>query len=414
MFSGYHATYINKNVLIEYLKNYDVEEVSTKQKSLLQRDINRLIQEGVIDENDFNSTLTSWMKQGKERVLIRKFNDGALNDLKDADTVENLFNKLELSDDIRSTLGYSTTSDKHTHLYDIDIQKSIDEVVTEINLSVACIVKAKKQSDGTSEYLDTILPVFICLDVSNSEIVVRVQIRDSLRFMTDVPTTDIGVASLLLNEIARDLNIDIIASADEQLKMKKTLTELHKDIVKLPEEVLQKVKDVDGIVESFVKDVFVGLEYVDNISEINTTDLLDHVIDIKSKIGNVLLYSLTKNFDDETKDSITTSGYGNAPSFHATGCSESKIKQTSAERVPVQISSDFYSVGSALVDKKTKKAYIDREGIDWFSVCGKENVRTTITCKNGFIRVDFSRYTYEEDIQNVLSKISEFHRRENE
>lgn len=256
--------------------------------------------------------------------------------------------------------------------------------------------KDSPYEDGEYIYDDIVIPVFIELDFDKGDIISRVPSKSDIYSKNRNKLDDIDIAKDIMNLVLNNLEIDTRMDTRQIHACKTSLLNIHQEITQLPDEINSKLIDIEEITLGYIHNVTNAIEIISN------NDLIKE--ELSCQIKNIIkqhIISQHENraiFDDKYAKSVTLRA--------TTGRSKSTIQYGSASQRPVQETPDYQNIEN-LLDPGSD---INKNVLQWKSII-KEDKDFTVklyTHLDGYVQVDFMEYVFEEDIQNVLSKIREF------
>jgi len=407
MLIGYNTSNVNAEVLRKYLKSIGVAGLTAMPKDEMIKTINHKIYNREITKNEIKELLEIWNRQGWKKILFKKFDDNYFNELRSIENCDEIFSKLLVSKSIPNILSFRSDLDVDLHLYNKQmIMNEINEV-TFIRLEFVKILQTVETKVDV-EPKRVVLPIGIYFDIENSEITIRVQAKDKLESIKSNRTTDVNTAIDIYNYVLNNTKLDGTYTVKQDEKLKETMTTLHNDLTELPESDISRVGEVSDTVDKFINELFLEMGHVEDETYFNYPDVKRNISNIKTKINNVLLYSIVQNFNIADVERIKKSKFAYINLCDATGSNKSKIRQISPCHEPIQATPEYHSIESAF-NSDQNSDFVDREQINWFKDANKEFVvQTKVKHIPGFIRIDFKGHAYEEEIQNVLQRIRSY------
>ena len=198
-----------------------------------------------------------------------------------------------------------------------------------------------------------------------------------------------------MNEIALSLDITYETKDRSRHIWSSNFYELINECTQTPEEVEFDINGEEAIIEEFIQNFFVR----HNISPINK----DNYIKAKEDIKLFMEKYLAINLDNEAVFKENRVAY--PIKIATTDTDLTSVEQCTANRRPLQASPVFYD---------NKKILLRRKQCDKISLVFKREKKTYITndefvitleVKGGYCVIQTVSYLFEEDIQDVLSRV---------
>lgn len=390
-----YKAYIRTDVLKEFKEENELC-VANGVKDEYIRAINTYCESKNIDLNNY---IVKWLKQGRKKVLYRLLYEDDITFSLANDQIRGFISeKFELNYENLIHLENISLSEKELELVDV-IFDSNEDNTRGVLFIYAYQAKQRKDNpyeDGEYIYEDIVIPVFIELDFEKWDVISRVPSKSEIysRSLNKVEDIDIAkdIMNLVLNNLCISTNMDIMQIGT----IKTALLDIHHEITELPEVITSELTNIEEYTTTYIYNVTNAIEIISD------NDIIKE--ELNSQIKNIIKQHIISQYEDRD---MFDDKYAKSLVVRATtGRSRSTIQYGSSSQRPVQETPDYQNVEN-LLDSGSD---INKNVLQWKSIV-KENKNFTVklyTHLDGYVQVDFMEYVFEEDIQNVLSKIREF------
>lgn len=338
------------------------------------------------------------LKEGIKKIIISKilYSSEVMN--KNVQEWEEIIsNKFKIDEPKHIISGLHSTNIK-LQTYQLEENNG---VVEKASLVFTILLKEEKNKGVTPTI---IYPIFIDIDIKNKYIIGRAKSKSSISKFEIYESGN--------EEITNSTNYEkLIYEAFEIVKFKFQLEEESKDrrehyfkciihsivdeCTKTPKEIVDKIDTENDNIEDFVKKFFKRHE-INPLADDNYINAID---DMKVFVEKYL--SITH----EDQSIFTKDRYGYPVKIAATDSDFSSIDETSSDDKPLQCTAIFFD-NKKLIQKEKKCDDVififKREQQLYFT---NKTFFAILEVRKYRMYIDFRKYTLEEDIKNVLSRI---------
>lgn len=381
--------YITNEVMVNFIKEQRIKVKNGKFSSLfLIEAIENYANESDQNKEKLNDKIDEWIFQGRKKVLYRYFKDEPDIELFDENGVIQYINQNFLIEEINKFEELEYVGDKRIYNIEYAFTASLEY------LKFSCLLRAnqKNKDDSLNEIF---IPAFIEVDFANDEIIGRIASKSDLMTINGEKTEDVKLLEDLIEDILVKLQIDVNISSVQKIALEHAIYEVHSEITDLPEEIVNKLDLIKIEMNDFIN---ISIENLELSDDENTRE------EIQRGIENTLLKIIISRYDN--KNIFKEGKYAISTGFNLSSKSKSMVNYQAPAYEPVQSNPDYQNIRNIMLDSNK----IKKDSIFWNSnVLPGYKIRMKIYTHNkGYIQVCFEQYVYEEDIQNVLSKIREF------
>ena len=414
-----HKIFINKEPFANFCRENKIAFSYYNFDGLIDK-INELYDNGEIDPLALKEHLYKCLFQGRKKIVFGFLNGLNIANIKNYDFLKEKINSsFALSREISCIEDIRINVEMRQHLIDIRYYKNNNiikhedsiEKIDRIVFFYIYIVNQKRKSEERT----IALPIHVVVDLNNFEITSRVSAKDNIYYLSGEKAEDIKLAKNCLKNVVSSLGIryndDINSNG-----VRSTVFNLHEKITKLPPEITAKINKIDDVTN----------EYIDQVGELlGAFNELERQ-DIQSSIKRIFTKQLIRSLSQKEKDSFIKfikKGAGFSNGIFTSASSLSSIKHIGPSYEPMQLQPDYQNTLSIVDETNT----INKDLIFWFKVPHNNrrnnevkditdntiNPNDVIRSKvhidnNGYGIISFEEYVYEEDIENVFSKIRSF------
>ncbi len=291
------------------------------------------------------------------------------------------------------------------HTNDIKLQtyklEESNGFVEKISLIFTILLKEEKNKGVTQTI---IYPIFIDIDIKNKYIIGRAKSKSSIsKFKMYkngeeeiIKSTTCDKLTLEVFEILKS-KFDIEEESKERRDhiFKGRIHSIVDECTRTPKEIMDKIETESDNINAFVKNFF-SRHDINPFSDENYNNAID---DIKVFIEKYL----SINYEDQSI--FTQDRYAYPTKIAATDSDFSSIDESSSDNKPLQCTSIFFD-NKKLIQREKKCDNVvfifKREQKLYFT---NKTFSVILEVKKGRMHIDFRKYTLEEDINNVLSRI---------
>lgn len=388
-----HEHYINNDVLIKFIRENEIKVPNCKYntENMIQI-INEYAESSNNNKIKVEQAINGWISQGRKKILYKYFEE-EINFGENISVIkENIKGIFELIDE--QDLSKLKVPDKNRELWKIDFITENTEVV---KIQFLYIEKLNKKI-REEEFIEIALPIIVVLDIVAKEVYVKVASKSDLYRDTENKIEDIKVAQEVVEEVITNLGLSSRISRIQKSELQSVLFEIHKEITELPEEIINIADSINDEITEFIGKVTEKIEILDD--EFNKDEMFNG-------IKNVILKNIIGMYDD---NKIFEEGkYAISSGIDGAGATMTKFRFNAPAREPVQSKPEYQDIRSILGPLEQ----IRKDVLFWNSVRNStDKIRMKMYAHNiGYIQICFEQYVYEEDIENVLSKIRAFKER---
>ncbi|WP_154826940.1 hypothetical protein [Clostridium butyricum] len=393
MINEYHLLYITNNVMLSFIRENKIKVPNCSYTAQnLANVINDYATKSTQNTNLVKSKINEWMTQGRKKVLFRYFNDELCFDRNQTDNWRSCIYELFIVENTDGLNDIKLSSDKIRCL--VNLECIADNNVLK-SIKFTFVEKVKQRIKDTEVYKEIPLPVFIEINLELLEIIARVCVKSDLYRISGEKIEEIKVAQEILEDVLGKLRIDTSISAVQKAELQRIIYSIHNEITDLPEEIVAKADSINEEINCFIDVIAEKIELIDD--ETNKEE-------IGLGIKNVILKHIISMYDD--KKIFEEGKYAISTGLDGSGLSMSKFQFHAPASEPVQSNPEYQNIRNMLEDAEK----IKKDVILWNSnVIPDIKIRMKMYVhQDGYIQICFEQYVYEEDIQNVLSKIREF------
>ena len=393
MINEYHLLYITNNVMLNFIRDNKIKVPNCSYTSAnLMNVINDYADKSEQNTYMVRSKIVEWITQGRKKVLYRYFNDELCFEKSEIDACENYVNGLFR---IESTMRVDDLKIPENSIRTLANLEYIVENNSLDKIKLTFIEKVKQRIKETEIYKEVPLPIFIEVDLHRLEASARVCVKSDLYRISGEKVDDIKIAQEILEEVLEKLGIDTSIGAVQKAELQRVIYSIHSEITDLPEEIVAKADCITTEIEEFIDIIAEKIELIDD--ETNKEE-------ISLGIKNVILKHIISMYDD--KRIFQEGKYAISTGLDGAGLSRSKFQFHAPALEPVQSNPEYQNIRNILEDAEK----IKKDVILWNSnvIPGLKIRMKMYVHQDGYLQICFEQYVYEEDIQNVLSKIREF------
>lgn len=388
-----HEHYINNDVLIKFIRENEIKVTNCKYNA---ENMIQIINEYAEISNDnkvkVEQAINKWVSQGRKKILYRYFEEEINLGENISIIKENIKGRFELTQD--QDLAKLKVPDNNRELWKIDFVAENNEIVKVQFLYIEKLNKKTKEE----EFIEIALPIIVVLDIVAKEAYVKVASKSDLYKGTENKIEDIKVAEEVLEEVITKLGLNNKISGIQKSELQSILFEIHKEITELPGEIINIADSINDEITEFIGNVTEKIEILND--ELNKDEMFNGVknVILKNIIG---MYDNIRIFEEGK--------YAISSGIDGAGATMTKFRFNAPAREPVQSKPEYQDIRSILGALEQ----IRRDVLFWNSVRNStDKIRMKMYAHNiGYIQICFEQYVYEEDIENVLSKIREFKER---
>lgn len=382
--------YITNEVMVNFIKEQGIKVKNGKFSSLfLIEAIEEYASESEENKEVVNNKINEWIFQGRKKVLYRYFKDELDIKMLDENGIVQYINRNFVIEEINKFEEFKYDGDKRIFNIEYIFNASLEY------LKFSCLLRVNQKNKENDNLNEIFIPAFIEVDFANDEIIGRIASKSDLMTIDGEKTEDVKLLEDLIEEILAKLHIDTNVSSVQKLALEHAIYEIHSEITDLPEEIVNKLDLIKTEMNDFIDICIDNLELSDDE---NTME------EIQRGIENTLLKIIISSYDN--KNIFKEGKYAFSTGLNLSSKSKSMVNYQAPACEPVQSNPDYQNIRNIMLDSNK----IKKDSIFWNSnVLLGYKIRMKIYAHNkGYIQVCFEQYVYEEDMQNVLSKIREF------
>jgi hypothetical protein len=391
----YHAAYLIRTPLIEIMREKSLKYSGTTFQPIeLINVINKGIIDGIITEQELKSQIFTWMFQGRKKILFRYICSEYLEPfVKYTDLKNYVDSNFSLS---REIVGIENlrVSDQEEHLIDIKytLNGEDPEKVDKIIFTYIKMVNHKTKNGIASIVKKIPIPVFVTIDFHDNQITSRVCSKSDIYSLNDIKVDDLEIGKAFLEQVILKFGISRAIPRIDISSVEKMIFKIHDDVTKLPEEIINQGNECEEEINQFIKKVF---------DKLGISSLVYAKEEMSSSLKDLILKQIIKGYED--KAIFEKDKYAVSIGLKASGSSLSKLNYQAPSREPVQSAPEYQNIRAVLSETERIKKNI----ILWVSVRKKDTkIRSKLYIESeGYGVISFEEYAFEEDIQNVFSKI---------
>lgn len=391
----YHLPYIQMRPIQDFYRKEKIAFSSYTIDGLINN-INNLLEKGELSADLVIRNLDLWIYQGRKKIVFRYLDSDILRNLRKYETFKTLVEgKMEKSDEITDISKLRPDVSEKNHFIDVKYNFDNEGYITEAVFLFIKIVKYIKTDGAVHTNKPMALPVHVTIDFENDEIYSRINAKTNIYDLEgNVKLYDADIAVNLLEYLLIKLGLNSQISTSDKDLLNKAIFKTHEIITKLPEEIEGAIKTISLDSTEFIKSAGIKLEI--DLSENSLEELED-------SINNLFIKELIKRYEDEEEDIFIKDNFAFSTSITASSRHLTKLRQTSPGKKPIHAVPEYQNVRSVLDETGT----IDKNTVHWRSIIKKDTYfRSKLFIHDkGYGIISFEEYVYEEEINNVFSKI---------
>lgn len=369
-------------------KNYEYR--TNVGRSQLISDIETFANQSSTNEEDVKEWLDKVLIEGIKEIQIKyiNMNDLLVLALNSKECVDSILEPLLVNKKCKHLCNKFT---KELQLFRYDYEKGKYGVCIKLYMGKILCTYDKRNGSRKIQY-----PIYVEVYANKGVIVARSKSKSAIYNYMDKFVLESAVATTAEKELhdaimytCKKLSIETLPANESNRRFKKNLYAMLEKYTYTPKEIAdlmsEKELEINNLANSIINDI--------------CSLPVSYKQDVISNISNLVEKYFSISYKDK---SIFTKNRGAYPlKLNATDEEESKVEQTAALESPLQSKAIFFDnkkmlQKSGLCDGVTFMFYrIDKQ---YFS----EKFKVKICAKNDLCSINFTEYTMEEDIKNVL------------